>query len=208
MSEFDNGFEGAQVGAYQASINRFVEGDKQRVNKSEEIKSQGNGNAGRIEILPESRRAYRRVVVGCGLVLIVGKDILIDRRKIWVLLHWKRPLWLVWAKIPTKDGLFLCLSNIRFYLHSKHEEGKGQTKMSHPKIRDDSCLWFYMPDRSSTKADQPDILSVSMIRSEDLFADSARLHIRVRGTSLVSAKMALTKAREVAAFVSQLQTVG
>src|SRR6187402_3055743 len=145
MSEFDNGFEGAQEGAYQASINRFVEGDKQRVNKSEEIKSQGNGNAGRIEILPESRRAYRRVVVGCGLVLIVGKDILIDRRKIWVLLHWKRPLWLVWAKIPTKDGLFLCLSNIRFYLHSKHEEGKGQTKMSHLKIRDDSCRSLETP---------------------------------------------------------------
>jgi len=59
--------------------------------------------------------------------------------------------------------------------------------------------------------DGPDVVDLIKIAVGDTYrvnADGARLHVQVRGSSLMSAKMAYTKAREVTALVGQLQSVG
>jgi uncharacterized protein YggE len=53
-----------------------------------------------------------------------------------------------------------------------------------------------------------DLINITVGDTYRVKADGAKLHVQVRGSSLMSAKMAFTKAKEVAALVGQLQTAG
>jgi uncharacterized protein YggE len=50
-----------------------------------------------------------------------------------------------------------------------------------------------------------DLIDVSALEKTTIVAYGAKVHIKIRGSSLVSANTAITKAREVAALASQLQ---
>jgi uncharacterized protein YggE len=54
----------------------------------------------------------------------------------------------------------------------------------------------------------PDVLVVQAEHEEDVYADGAELHVEVRGSSLVTGRAALKRAREVQALVGELAGVG
>lgn len=61
----------------------------------------------------------------------------------------------------------------------------------------------------ATDPDNPiDLINVSISRQMEVAADRVRLRVYVRGASLFSTAMALTRAREVAQLVEQLSAVG
>ena len=55
---------------------------------------------------------------------------------------------------------------------------------------------------------KPDVIEVSILHEEEIFADRAELYVTIKGSSLVTGNVALTKAREVHQLVTELTNYG
>lgn len=59
-----------------------------------------------------------------------------------------------------------------------------------------------------TPTQKLDVIEVSVLHEEEIFADRAELYVTIKGSSLVTGNVALTKAREVHQLVTELTNYG